>query len=322
MLQLRADPVQRTFLIHNTLPTWHGDQARLAAVVDASIDAPLRSGVCLGIGQIAVEDLRGRGAGGMASGSVEVVRGGCRSWDAQRGRLDLASMAGSVARDPGFGEPVNGRQWYVNSVGMTMLRIPEGSFIRIDLDQPDAKPQEVTLTRPFYLSDREVSVGLFQQFVDDADYEHEKADTVGGADASVSPTPDHPVQGVSWYDAVKFCNWLSRREGRMPCYELKAGATQETGTGHQTRTGNSSRLPTDIGCRPRPSGSTRAERGVKRIIRLVTTYRCWASTAFSVRKADKREVGSRLPNAWGLFDMHGNVWEWCDDWYLPQRATP
>jgi formylglycine-generating enzyme required for sulfatase activity len=112
---------------------------------------------------------------------------------------------------------------------MTMLRIPEGSFVRIDEDQPDAKPQEVTLTRPFYLSDREVSVGLFQQFVDDADYEHEKPIQWEGSGYKVSPTPDHPVENVSWYDAVKFCNWLSRREGRMPCYELKGGATQETG---------------------------------------------------------------------------------------------
>jgi formylglycine-generating enzyme required for sulfatase activity len=178
----------------------------------------------------------------MASGSVEVVRGGCRSRDAQRGRMDLASMAGSVARDPGFGRTRQRTPVVREQHGMTMLRIPEGSLIRIDLDQPDAKPQEVTLTRPFYLSDREVSVGLFQQFMGDAGYEHEKPKEWEGA--------------------------------------------------------NSSRVPTDIGCRPRTSGNTRAERGVKRIIRLVTTHRYWASTLFSTRIIRRKsEADYRTPGA-------------------------
>ena len=80
--------------------------------------------------------------------------------------------------------------------------------------------QKVTLTRPFLLCDREVSVGLFQQFVDDPDYPgKEKARDWPGADSVMSPTADHPVQRVDWNHAVLFCNWLSRKEGRKPCYE-------------------------------------------------------------------------------------------------------
>ena len=80
--------------------------------------------------------------------------------------------------------------------------------------------QKVTLTRPFLLCDREVSVGLFQQFVDDPDYPvEEKARDWPGADSVINPTAEHPVQQVRWFHALLFCNWLSRKEGRKPCYE-------------------------------------------------------------------------------------------------------
>jgi formylglycine-generating enzyme required for sulfatase activity len=340
MLQLRADPVQRTFLIHHTLPAWQADLASLAAVVDASIDASLRSGVCLGIGQIAVED-----SGGEVKAAWRPV---LLKWYKEDADPGTHSAAGWTLRQwqvplpeiPASPEPVNGRQWYVNSMGMTMLRIPEGSLIRIDLDQPDAKPQEVTLTRPFYLSDREVSVGLFQQFMGDAGYEHEKPKEWEGASRNLSsdldqlfmpevgapvevvcPTPDHPVLQVDWYDAVKFCNWLSRREGRMACYELKASTPDSGGTTDETweliSGANGYRLPTEneweYACR---AGSE-------------TDYTFGDNPSllgkYVVFHSDNTEkVGSRLPNAWGLFDMRGNVREWCQEEFTEadsQRVT-
>ncbi len=69
------------------------------------------------------------------------------------------------------------------------------------------------LTRGFYLADREVSVGAFQQFVDDPNIPpSDKPEKWIGADKSASPTATHPVQQVNWYEGVLFCNWLSRRE--------------------------------------------------------------------------------------------------------------
>ena len=86
------------------------------------------------------------------------------------------------------------------------------------------------LTRAFFLSDREISVGQFQQFISDAKYPNgEKPEKWPGAAAEISPTPDHPVQQVNWYDAVLFCNWLSRKEGRTPCYE-RTGKKRESST--------------------------------------------------------------------------------------------
>ena len=120
---------------------------------------------------------------------------------------------------PATSQPSEGRQWLVNSLGMTLLKINPGEFVRKD-QTPEAKDQTVQLTRAFFLSDREISVGQFQQFISDANYPNgEKPEKWPGADAKISPTPDHPVQQVNWYDAVLFCNWLSRKEGRTPCYE-------------------------------------------------------------------------------------------------------
>ena len=115
---------------------------------------------------------------------------------------------------------------------MTLLKINPGTFVRKD-QNPEAKQQTVQLTRAFFLSDREISVGQFQQFISDAKYpDAEKPDKWRGVAAQISPTPDHPVQEVNWYDAVLFCNWLSRKEGRTPCYE-------RTGKKEKVKLGNS-----------------------------------------------------------------------------------
>ncbi|MDQ0791744.1 sulfatase modifying factor 1 [Streptomyces sp. B1I3] len=111
-----------------------------------------------------------------------------------------------------------------------------------------------------------------------------------------------PVEGVSWWDAVQFCNALSRRERLTPVYDLCfADETAEWDT-----SADGYRLPTEAeweyACR---AGSTGARYGQ---LDEVAWYQ-------GNSEGRIRAVGGRLPNAWGLYDMLGNVWDWCWDVY-------
>ncbi|MET9391507.1 SUMF1/EgtB/PvdO family nonheme iron enzyme [Streptomyces sp. NPDC006624] len=114
-----------------------------------------------------------------------------------------------------------------------------------------------------------------------------------------------PVEGVSWWDAVRFCNALSLREGLTPAYRLRPGA----GTADWDTAADGYRLPTEAewehACR---AGTTGPRYGP---LDEIAWYRGNA-------EGGVRPVGGRRPNAWGLYDMLGNVWDWCWDLYDPE----
>ena len=145
--------------------------------------------------------------------------------------------------------------------------------------------------KPFYLGTTEVTRGQFRRFVDEAGYKTEaEKDGKGGwranlADHGFEQTDEHPVVNVSWNDAVAFAAWLSRKEGQT--YRLPTEAEWE----YACRAGTTTRYS---------SGDD--PEGLAAVAKLWQ----WKGTA---------PVGRYNPNAWGLFDMHGNVWEWCADGY-------
>ncbi|OKJ95014.1 sulfatase-modifying factor protein [Streptomyces sp. CB03234] len=114
-----------------------------------------------------------------------------------------------------------------------------------------------------------------------------------------------PVEDVSWWDAVRFCNALSEREGLAPAYHLRT----DTDDVEWDASCTGYRLPTEAewehACR---AGTTGARYGELDEI------------AWHRGNSDERshDVGDRQPNAWGLYDTLGNVWEWCWDLYDPE----
>jgi formylglycine-generating enzyme required for sulfatase activity len=185
--------------------------------------------------------------------------------------------------------PADPPKLITNTLEMKLVLIPAGEFLMGSPDSDDEaysqeKPQHhVRITRSFYLGVYEVTQRQYRAIT---------GEDPGGIDE----TDDYPVVNVSWTDAIAFCNRLSEREGLKTYYQF--GADVKSGT-------EGYRLPTE------------AE----------WEYACRAGSMTKYSSGDYWDhgnagrmihpVGQRRPNAWGLYDMHGNVREWCLDWYDP-----
>ena len=169
-----------------------------------------------------------------------------------------------------------------------MVLIPAGRFQMGDLDQVDAKPHEV-------------AVSAF--FMDRTLVTQEQYEKVLGDNPSRWKSNRNPVEQVRWSDAVRFCNQRSMLEGLRPCYDLKTWQSDFNADGY--------RLPTEAeweyACR---AGTTTAFFFGDSPSKL-------GEYAWFDKNSDghPHPVGQNQPNPWGLYDICGNVWEWCNDFY-------
>ncbi|WP_372399924.1 formylglycine-generating enzyme family protein [Azospirillum sp. HJ39] len=187
---------------------------------------------------------------------------------------------------------------FINSVGMAFVPIPAGRFL---MGSPDSdrearafeKPQhEVTISKPFHFGRFEVTQSQWEAVLGENPYDRDRSNpyyTLPGMRERIT-RPDHPAT-VSWNDAQEFIAALNRREGGDR-YRLPTEAEWE----YAARAGTQSRYS---------FGDDDADLG----------RHAWFGEDFNT--GGTHPVGRKEPNPWGLFDIHGNAWEWVQDWYDP-----
>jgi formylglycine-generating enzyme required for sulfatase activity len=169
------------------------------------------------------------------------------------------------------------------------------------------------LPRPFALAATAVTVGNFQayyrlKFGEEYNYIKQQA-----------PTSDCPAHWITWFMAAQYCNWLSEQE-KLPneqwCYEADANGNVTKLKENYLRL-QGYRLPTEAeweyACRA-GSGTSRYYGATEELL----GYYAWYD-----QNSENRTwpVGTKKPNDWGLFDMHGNIWTWCQEVYRANLAS-
>jgi uncharacterized protein (TIGR02996 family) len=215
-----------------------------------------------------------------------------------------------------------------SSVGIELALIPAGRFLmgspthESERQSNEGPAHEVTLTRPFYLGVQLVTLGQFRAFVSET--QHKTVPEVDGQGVSGWNTGDdawengaeyswqnpgwpqddrHPATFVFWEDAVAFCKWLSRKEGHR--YRLATEAEWEYACRATTST-------------PFFFGDTASAEQAN-----FDGHYPYNGALKGRYLKTTTPVGAYPPNPFGLYDMHGNAWEWVADWYESQYpVTP
>ncbi len=221
-----------------------------------------------------------------------------------------------------------------NSIGIMLCLIPPGEFTMgtsdeelqlilsgnvpdydIKLIRREQLAHRVQLTKPFWIGQTEITVGQFRKFVDAEHYvtETEKTEGFGFVnnrwvlspgynwqnvgDAKISE--NHPASNLTWNDAVAFCNWLSRHESRESGKDVHYRLPTEAEWEYACRAGTDT--PWYFGSDPR----------------TIQDHAVMGGNAGLLL----HPVGTKLDNAFHLFDVSGNQSEWCQDWFAPYGSA-
>lgn len=181
----------------------------------------------------------------------------------------------------------------ITLVTETFVYVPGGSFTMGRTrgnGRPNELPRHLVILSPFMIGKYEVTQAEYL--------------TVMDTNPSYFRASDKPVERVTWFGAVQYCNALSIQEGLTPCYNISDWACDFSANGY--------RLPTEAEWEYAARGAT------KNPDYLYSGSDEIGSVAWydgNMEEYGTKAVGMKAPNALGIYDMSGNVFEWCNDWY-------
>jgi len=180
----------------------------------------------------------------------------------------------------------------VTKSGIEMVLVPAGEFVMGDeRGEADERPARKVRISAFYMDKFEVTQKAYKALM--------------GKTPAKFKGDDRPVERLSWLYAIRYCNMRSLREGLKPCYDIQTQECDFAADGY--------RLPTEAEWEYACRAGTTTPYSFGNDAALLGDYAWFKGNSGRTT----HPVGRKRPNPWGLFDMHGNVAEWCNDRYAP-----
>jgi eukaryotic-like serine/threonine-protein kinase len=328
LLKHERDPRARSYLIHRLGP-FGADAKSIIKRLHEEPTVSIRRALLLSLGDFNVKDLApeirktlsAKDIYGTASdpGLHAAAEWLLRQWneeawlnqinaawakDKEQREKRLESIRAAIRKDKEKAPP----QWYVNGQGQTMVVIPGPvEFVMgsppTEAGRQDAEVQHKRrIGRTFAIAAKSATVEQYRQF--DKDYQ---------LPAAYTRMADMPVVGTSWHQAAAYCNWLSKEEGIHDdqwCYEVDGPMTRLKAN-YLSLAGY--RLPTEAEMEYAARAGTATSRSFGEADELLPRYAWYQKNSQEMTQP----VGRLRPNDFGLFDMQGNVFNWCQDAYKP-----
>jgi formylglycine-generating enzyme required for sulfatase activity/tetratricopeptide (TPR) repeat protein len=328
----RSDPTLRSYLVQRTGQS--GVDARLLVQrLDAEKNASARAALIVALGEYRQEQLPAQVRGPLVKKLLDWYRHdpdpgvhGAIDWLLRHAKegpdhrpLDWgqAKQLEQIDQQLRRRDPDGKRRWYVNGQGQTMVLMPGPVEFRMgsphtdpERIMPNERPHRRRIGRSFALASKPVTVAQWQQFLKDRP---KVPSMFRDLMKRYSPEANGPIIHVSWYMAAQYCNWLSEKEGiprEQWCYpenpeDIKAG--MKPYPDYLKRKGY--RLPTEAEWEYACRAGTHSNRYFGTSEELLPRYAHYLSNS----QQRTWPVGQKRPNDLGLFDMHGNVWTWCQE---------